>query len=392
MQNKVNMNLSNITKDTDVSQLLEELKTGVKEFMTSEKYQEYLDFQSSLYNYSFNNCILIAMQKPEASMIGSFNFWKNNNRYVNKGEKGIKIIAPNTSKRKVDIPTYDVNNKPIIDKDGKSVTDTVERTVITGFRLVSVFDVSQTSGEPLPNILKELSGNSSEAEKLIETIKKVSSVPINFEEIRSGAKGYYSPKESKIVINENMSNDQTAKTLIHEYTHSKLHNDLTEYNLDRSAAEIQAESTAYVVSKHFGLDTSEYSFAYVTSWANGKDLAELQNTLKVINDTSKIIINEIEDKLSAEYEKLEEKSKDNIKAAVNNNGFKATENVVNNIHKLNKNTGKTYSLKEIGDLFKNQKSLDESSVEMKYINKIGNELKNQEIGQIKVNNNEPILG
>lgn len=371
-----------ITKDTDVSLILEELKNGVKEFMTSDNYKNYLDFQSSLYQYSFNNCLLIAMQKPEASIVGSYAFWKKYNRYVNKGEKGIRILAPNTAKRKFNIPVYDDNKNPLLDDYGKPITKTVEKTVITGFRLVPVFDVSQTSGEPLPNILKELTGNSSASEILIEAIKNISEIPITFEEINDGSKGYYTPIENKIVIKDNMSKDQTAKTLIHEYAHSKLHKDLELYSANRGVAEIEAESIAYVVSKHFGLDTSEYSFGYVTSWSKGKDLDYLQDTLKTINYCSREIINEIEERLSAIYEKSLIVSKGNIRMMVEENGYVATDSIVNNILNLNK-LDKGYGLKEILDLY--NENLYISNDKMKYIKQIGDELKKQEktINKIK---------
>lgn len=373
-----------ITKDTDVNDILEELKNGVKNLMTSERYKQFLDFRSSLYQYSFNNCMLIEIQKPDASMIGSFNFWKKNNRYVNKGENGIKILAPVTAKRKVDIPLYDNKKNPIIDKEGKPKTETVEKTVITGFKLTTVFDIKQTSGEPIPSILKELSGNSSEAEKLIDTIKSISKIPITYENIKSGAKGYYDPQEKKIVLREGMSMDQTAKTLIHEYTHSKLHNDISEYTKNRGISEIQAESTAYVVAKHFGMDTSEYSFGYVTGWANGKDLNELQDTLKVISNESKNIIDEIEEKLSAEYELQEENSKKEIKTMLVKNGFKPTEKVQDNLLKLKKSAGKNITLKDVCDKYKNLDGFEGSENEKKLIKDIGNELKNQELAQKKV--------
>lgn len=373
-----------IDKNTDVNEIIEELKEGVKNLMTSERYKQFLDFRSSLYQYSFNNCILISMQKPDATLIGSYNFWKKNNRFVNKGEKGIKILAPVTSKKIIELPELDKDKKPILDADGKEITKKVEKTVIVGFTLATVFDVSQTSGEPIPDILKELSGNSSKSEKLIETIKSISEIPISYEKISGGTNGYYSPKERKIVIREGMSLDQTAKTLIHEYTHSKLHNDIIEYVSNRGESEIQAESTAYVVSKHFGIDTSDFSFGYITGWAKGKDLDQLQDTLKIISDTAKKVISEIEEKLYEEYKVESDKTKETIKAMINKEGFKATETVVNNIFSLNKIHGREFTMKEISDYYKYLDGFTGSELEKDYISKIGDELKSQEISNEKI--------
>lgn len=383
-------NLSNISKDSNINEILEDLKTGVKNVMTSEQYQKYLDFRSSLYDYSVNNCLLIQAQKPDATMIGSFTYWKNNNRYVNKGEKGIKILAPVTGKRNIEIPILDKDLKPILNSDGSKQMKKSEKTVITGFSFATVFDVKQTSGEPIPSLINELSGNSSVAEKLIETIKSISNVPISYKNISSGAKGYYSPNENEIVLKEGMSLDQTAKTLIHEYTHSKLDNNLNEYKQNRNEAEIRAESTAYVVSKHFGLDTSEYSFGYVTSWAAGKQLDELQETLKTISDTSKNIINEIETSLEKEYEKVLIKNKDKIKSMIKDNGFKATDSVVGNILKLNKVTGKNHTLTGISELYKKEDSFDDNKEAKNCLDKVGKELKSQELlDKSKSKNFEP---
>lgn len=379
--------LTSITKDTNIGDIIEDLKTGVAELMTSDRYKNFLDFRSSLYQYSYNNCLLIAVQNPDATMIGSFNFWKANNRYVKKGEKGLLILAPVTAKKQVEEYLFNKDHTPVLNEKGEHVKQPVDKTYVAGFKLTSVFDISQTDGEPIPDILSKLSGNSPKAEVLVNTITSISEIPISYENITSGANGYYEPDEKnpRIVIKKGMSMDQTAKTLIHEYTHSKLHNDINEYRKSRDEAEIQAESTAYVVSKHFGLDTSEYSFGYVSHWAQGKDLESMQETLKIVSDTAKIIINEIENKLAAEYELLSEKSKDEIKKMVKESGFTVSDKVVDNIHKLHETSGKKYSLKQISDFYKDPESFSGSQEDMKYINKVGSELKQQELSEKNIN-------
>lgn len=372
-----------ITSDTEISGLMDELKAGLKDILTTGKYQEYLNFQSSLYNYSFNNCILIMLQRTNISYVGSYTFWKQNNRYVNKGENGIKIFAPVTKKEVKEIPLLDEKNKPRYDGNGKQIMEKVTRTVLNGFKLTTVFDVSQTSGEPLPNLVKELKGNSSTSEKLFNAIKSISNIPIKLETIAGKAKGYYDPELKEIVIKNGMNSDQSLKTLIHEYTHSKLHNDLHEYKLNRGEFEIQAESVAYMVSKHFGLDTSDYSFGYVAIWAGGKELDEMQHTLKVISETSKKIIGEIENYLAREYDLKKNNPKEFIKQMLKENGFQGKDKVISNIEKLNKITGKTLSLKEIKDMYKDIKQHKGSKEEKEIIQSIGNELKSQEISKSK---------
>lgn len=224
-----------------------------------------------------------------------------------------------------------------------------------------------------------LTGNSEKSQKLIDVIKNVSKVPIKFEKNLNGPNGYYSPLERVIVLKDDLSFDQTAKTLIHEYAHSKLHNNLKDYISNRGEAEVQAESTAYIVMKHFGLDTSEYSFGYITGWASGKTLDQLHEIFNSIADTSKEIISEIEDYLAKELQNM----KDEVEKIITEAGFKPNGKVVNDIIKLNALTGKNNSLKDIRDQYKNIDKINLSSEEKECIKNIGDEFKNQEIMNLK---------
>ena len=371
------INIPDLNSSPDTDKIIEELKKGVKNLMSSKQYKQFLDFMGNIYDYSINNLFLIASQKPESSLVGSFSFWKKNNRFVKRGEKGIKIIAPNTKTKNIKVYDLDKSGKEILKSDGTKQFHIEKRTYISGFRLASVFDISQTGGEPIPSLLNELSGDSSVAQKLIDTIKDISPIPIEFKEMES-PNGYYLPKEKAIVIKDDMSTDQTAKTLIHELTHSELHNDIKDYAINRDAYEIEAESTAYVVSKHFGLDTSSYSFGYITSWAEGKSLEEYQKSLNTVSETAKNIIIKIENYLEKEYQKNLVLDKEVIKKNILAAGFKPTSNVLKNMIALNKLTGKQLSIKEIKNL-QDSNALENNSKGKKLLEDICNEFKNQEL-------------
>lgn len=275
-------------------ELVEKLEKGILDTLNSNQYKEFLKFQSQFHNYSFNNQMLIYLQKPEATNVAGFKSWQKFERHVMKGEKGISILAPNPYKYLKNVETVDK-------KTGEVKTEKVE-TQGMSFRKVSVFDVSQTDGKELPEICKELQGNSINAESIIKAIKKISEIPIIEKIIESGAKGYYSRTEDLIAINKGMSLDQTAKTLIHEYAHSKLHNTEAALMMDRATKEVQAESVAFIVSNHFGVDTSQYSFDYLASWSSGKELTELRQSLDIIQKTSDKIISKIENVITKEIE------------------------------------------------------------------------------------------
>ena len=307
------------TKSKDkVKEITDKLESGIKELFEGEKFKEYLDTMSKFHNYSFNNTMLIAMQKPDATLVAGFNSWKNKfERSVNKGEKGIQIFAPAPYKIKKEQTKLDPDTDlPVLGKDGKPIKEEVEVT-IPAFKVVSVFDVSQTSGKELPTLgADELSGNVKDYEKFFNAVREASPVPIKFAEIDGTAKGFYHHEDKSITIKENMSEVQTIKTAIHEIAHAKLHDrDLKKSDIDkpkdRSTEEVEAESIAYTVCQHFGIDTSDYSFAYVASWGSGKDTPELKSSLETIRSTASELITAISDKyLGLEKDKTQEQTAD----------------------------------------------------------------------------------
>ena len=286
-----------------LKEITDRLEQGIKELFDSERYKEYLRVMSKFHNYSFNNTLLIAMQKPDASLVAGFSAWKNNfQRNVVKGEKGIKIIAPSPFKIKQEMDKIDpATNKPVIGADGKPVKEEKEIT-IPAFKVVSVFDVSQTEGKELPDIAVDtLTGDVERFKDVFAALEKTSPVPIGFEKIEGGAHGYYHLEEKRIAIDEGMSELQTLKTAIHEIAHAKLHDiDLNapkeeqQDRPDRRTREVQAESVAYAVCQHYGLDTSDYSFGYVAGWSSGRELDELKSSLETIRATAAEIINSID--------------------------------------------------------------------------------------------------
>ena len=288
-----------------VREITDKLEQGIKELFESEKFKEYLTTMSKFYNYSFNNTLLIAMQKPDATLIAGYTSWQRNfDRHVMKGEKGIKILAPapyqaQEEREKIDPATQ----KPVLDADGKPVTETVE-VIRPAFKVVSVFDVSQTDGKELPDIaVDELTGSVENYAALFEALKQESPVPISFEDIPGGAKGYFSHVENRIAIQEGMSEIQTVKTAIHEIAHAKLHainpdeKVAPEERKDRHTKEVEAESVAYTVCQRYGIETSDYSFGYIAGWSSDKDTKELKGSLETIRSTAAEMIESIDAKL-----------------------------------------------------------------------------------------------
>ena len=285
-----------------LKEITDRLEQGITELFDSERYKEYLKVMSKFHNYSFRNTVLIAMQKPDASLLAGFSAWKNNfERNVMRGQKGIKIIAPSPFKIRQEVEKIDPHTqKPIIGKDGKPVTEEKE-IKIPAYKVVSVFDVSQTEGKELPDIaVDELTGDVDRYKDFFAALEKTSPVPIAFENIEGGSHGYYHLEDKRIAINEGMSELQTLKTTIHEIAHAKLHDvDLNappeqQNRVDRHTCEVEAESVAYTVCQHFGLDTSDYSFGYVAGWSSGKEMTELKASLETIQTTAKELITEIE--------------------------------------------------------------------------------------------------
>lgn len=288
-----------------VREITDKLEQGIKELFESERFKEYLRTMSKFYNYSFNNTLLIAMQKPEATYVAGYTSWQRNfDRQVMKGEKGIKILAPAPYKAQEEREKIDpVTQKPVIGADGKTVTETVE-VLRPAFKVVSVFDVSQTDGKELPDIIvDELKGTVENYEAFFDALKQESPVPVSFEDIPGGAKGFFSPVESRIAIQEGMSEIQTVKTAIHEIAHAKLHavnpdeKTAPEDKKDRHTKEVEAESVAYTVCQRYGIETSDYSFGYIAGWSSGKETKELKSSLDTIRKTAAEMIEGIDAKL-----------------------------------------------------------------------------------------------
>ena len=285
-----------------MKEITDRLETGIQELFDSDRYKAYLTTMAKFHNYSFNNTLLIAMQGGQ--LVAGFNKWKDTfHRTVKKGEKGIKILAPAPYKVKQKMEKLDEQGKPILDKDGKPLTE--EKTVqIPAFKVVSVFDVSQTEGEPLPSIaVNELSGSVQDYQDFFKALEQSSPVPIGFEDIEGGAHGYFHLLDNRIAIQEGMSQLQTIKTAIHEIAHAKLHaidpDDPEQANRpDSRTREVQAESVAYAVCQHYGLDTSEYSFGYVAGWSSGRELAELKASLEIIRSAAHELISALDEHLA----------------------------------------------------------------------------------------------
>lgn len=291
------------TEKQKVQEITDKLEEGLKELFESEKYKTYLSTMSKFHNYSFNNTLLIAMKKPEATLVAGYKAWqKNFERHVNKGEKAIRILAPAPYKIKEERDKLDpVTGEMMFDENGMPQKEQVEVT-IPAFRAVSVFDVSQTDGKPIPELeAQELLSTVEGYEDFVQALMNVAPVPIGFEDIPGDSKGYFHTEEKRIAVQENMSESQTLKTMVHEVAHSMLHNkeinrdDLIEEPAkDRNTKEVEAESVAYTVCQHFGIDTSDYSFGYIAGWSSGKDMKELKSSLDTIRKTASELITGIE--------------------------------------------------------------------------------------------------
>lgn len=289
--------------ESKLDTIMKSLEEGVEKVFTSEQYQMYLQTMAKFHNYSFNNTLLIAMQRPDATLLAGYQTWqKKFHRHVKRGEKGIKIIAPVPVKEKRQVEKIDEETQEIvIGIDGQPETETVER-ILPRFRVTTVFDVSQTEGEPLPTLeVNELVGDVFIYEDFMKGLEEISPVPFQFQEIDSGAKAYYSNAEKLVAIQTGMSQAQTMKTAVHETAHAILHDrDVMEENgitKDRMTKEVESESVAYVVCNHFGLDTSDYSFNYVAGWSSDKEMPELRSSMDTIRLTSSQLIADITEKL-----------------------------------------------------------------------------------------------
>lgn len=288
-----------------MSALQEKLMSGVKEIYESGKWAEYIAVMSRFPHYSINNCILIASQCPEASYVCGYKKWNEFNRNVVKGESGIMIFAPIKGKVQVEEPIYDANNHPVLNEDGTQAKEKVEREY-KSFRPCYVFDVSQTEGDPLPILANQLNDGVEDFEKLKDALMAVSPVPISFEDIPGSANGYYAPQSGKIVVQSDMSQLQTIKTMIHEIAHATLGHGGEDDKWDKESKEVQAESTAFWVAGMLGLDTSDYSFGYIVGWSKDREITELKENLDLIKRTADGLVSKVDDYLKQQTEEKEQ--------------------------------------------------------------------------------------
>lgn len=313
------------TEKQKVKEITDRLEEGLKELFEGEKYKSYLNTMSKFHNYSANNIQLIEMQCPDATYVAGYKAWQRNfERHVNRGERGIRILAPAPYKIKEEQEKIDpVTNEPVLDRDGMPVMEEVE-IKIPAFRVVTVFDYSQTDGKELPGLgVSELHGNVENYRDFMEALSRVSTVPIRYEGMEGDRKGYFIDLSHPISIKEGMEEVQTVKTGVHEMAHAKLHakevEQETGFAKDRETKEVEAESIAYTVCQHFGIDTSDYSFGYIAGWSSTKEMPELKSSLDTIRRTSSELIKGIEAQLlEIEKERAAEQAQEDIVLLVSN--------------------------------------------------------------------------
>lgn len=315
IQKKIDWIESRDKRADELHQITDKLEKGVKDVFQSDKYKQFLNVMAKFPRYSVNNTMLIMMQRPDAQLCQSFTGWKQMGRYVKKGEKGISILAPAPYKIEREQTKLDEKGRPVFDADGEPVKEKVEVT-IRAFKVVKTFDLSQTDGKELPTIgPSELMGNIEGYPKLLQALQEISPVPVSFELIDGDAKGFYHLEDKKIVVQDGMSEVQTIKTLLHEMAHQKLHdkdNVPEAKDISRNGKEVEAESVAYVVCQHYGINTSDYSFSYVAGWTEGKETPELKASLDKIRQTASEFIYQIDQKmevLMADKDQVQESAK-----------------------------------------------------------------------------------
>lgn len=315
IQKKIDWIESRDKRADELHQITDKLEKGVKDVFQSDKYKQFLNVMAKFPRYSVNNTMLIMMQRPDAQLCQSFTGWKQMGRYVKKGEKGISILAPAPYKIEREQTKLDDKGRPVFDADGEPVKEKIEVT-IRAFKVVKTFDLAQTDGKELPTIgPNELVGSIDGYPKLLQALQEISPVPVSFELIDGGAKGYYNLENKSIVIQDGMSEVQTIKTLLHEMAHQKLHDKDTvpeAKDITRNGKEVEAESVAYVVCQHYGINTSDYSFSYVAGWSEGKETPELKASLDKIRQTASEFIYQIDQRmevLMAEKEQVQEAAK-----------------------------------------------------------------------------------
>ena len=316
------------TNKDRMREIVDSIENGIKELFKSDKYQQYLSTMSRFHRYSVNNTMLIYMQRPDATHVAGFNKWRDQfGRNVLKGEKGIRIIAPTPYKKKIEeIKTDPETNAPVLDADGKAIIEEKEIR-IPMFKVVSVFDVSQTAGKPLPQLAADLSGNVQQYEVFMEALRRASPVPMEIKSVARDTDGFFSAKAQSITIRAGMSEVQTVCAAVHEIAHAKLHDyeHMTELADDgetilvpgeksRNTEEVEAESISYAVCQYYGIETGENSFGYIATWSKGKELKELRASLETINKTASELITDI-DRHFAEICKERGIDRENLAAA-----------------------------------------------------------------------------
>lgn len=285
-----------------LNDLTEQLEKSVQGFMDGEKYKSFLSSMAKFHSYSLNNQLLIHMQKPDSTLCASYTTWKKFDRYVKRGQKGIKIICPSPYKMQTLQTVRDPKTgKPELLADGSKKKEMVEK-VIPFYKVGYTYDISQTDGEPLPEVTTRLEGDlDSRQNRLKAALLEISPVPIHFQPISGETNGYYDLTKKEIVVDSSLSEKYSLKTLIHELAHALLHDtSIKDAPRDSPTREVQAESVAYVVCQYFGIDTSDYSFGYISTWSSGKNTEELKKSLEVIRSTSNDIIAKAEQKLTPE--------------------------------------------------------------------------------------------
>ena len=301
-----------------IDEIAEQLEKGIGDLFNSEKYKTYLNTMSKFHSYSVNNTLLIAMQRPDATLVAGYDAWQDKfDRHVKKGAKGIKIIAPYKVKKKIvgEQSYVDSGDKIPVYAPGETKEDyenriaqTAREVEYTNFRVTTVFDVSDTEGKELPSLgVNELMGSVDGYEKLKTALEETAKVPVEYGLVTSGAKGFFSPDMHKICVQSGMSEVQTVKTIIHEMAHALLHDktdnpDLVQDPKTKNTKEVEAESIAYVVCQHFGIDTSDYSFGYIAGWSSGKETKELKVSMDTIRTTASKMIVELESAMEKQQE------------------------------------------------------------------------------------------
>ena len=280
-----------------LKELTDKLEAGIKEVFSSQKYKDYLKVMSRFHGYSYNNTMLILLQKPDARLLAGYKTWQGMERNVKKGEHGISILAPSKKRFTKYMDKIDKDTrKPVLDQDGNPVKVPKEIEYLT-FYPTTIFDISQTEGKPLPVMAEELNGQVTDYGIIMDSLKETAPAPIRFESWEESKKGYFSPLLNEIVIKSGMSELQTVKTGIHETAHSILHSGTNNLK-DSATMETEAESIAFIVCCHLGVDTSRYSFRYLETWISNKELPEFISYLSSIQKTAHSLIEKLDQAIS----------------------------------------------------------------------------------------------